>query len=271
MTTNTGGSVHLVIPDTQVKADVDLSHLPLIGKYALEKRPDVIVMIGDFADMPSLSSYDKGKKSFEGRRYKKDVEAAKYAMSLLMKPIKEYNDHAAANHRARYKPRLILTLGNHEDRITRAIESDPMLDGTISIDDLEYEKFGWEVYPYLEVVNVDGIAYSHFFTSGTMGRPVSSARALVAKKHMSCTMGHVQDTDIAMAKTGDGKEIIGLFSGTCYLHDENYLGAQGNGQRRHIVMKYRVKDGSYDPHFVSLDYLFEHYDAKRNEYVFINK
>lgn len=259
---------HLVIPDTQVKAGVDLSHLPLIGKYALEKRPDVIIMIGDFADMESLSSYDKGKKSFEGRRYKKDINAAKYAMQLLMQPIADFNKHASAMHDKRYKPQLIMTLGNHEDRISRAIESEPMLDGTISIDDLGYKEAGWDVYPYLDVVMVDGIAYSHFFTSGTMGRPVSSARALVSKKHMSCTMGHVQDTDIAMSKTGNGKEIIGLFSGTCYLHDENYLGAQGNGQRRHIIMKYRVKDGSYDPHFVSLDYLFEHYNAKRNEYAF---
>jgi hypothetical protein len=259
---------HLIIPDTQVKAGVDLSHLPLIGEYIVETRPDVVVMIGDFADMPSLCSYDKGKRSFEGRRYKKDIEASKYAMSLLMGPLQKHNTHAANGHHKQYKPRLVLTLGNHEDRITRATEMDAMLDGTISIDDLEYEKFGWEVHPFLEVVEIDGVNYSHYFTSGTMGRPVSSARALVTKKHVSSTMGHVQTTDIAMATAGNGREIIGLFAGTCYLHDEDYLGAQGNEQRRHIIMKYRVQDGSYDPHFVSLDYLFEHYGAEKNKYIF---
>ena len=67
---------HLIIPDTQVKPDVDLSYLEWIGQYIVEKKPDVLIQIGDFADMPSLSSYDIGKKSFEGRRYKDDIKAA---------------------------------------------------------------------------------------------------------------------------------------------------------------------------------------------------
>ena len=66
----------LVLPDVQSKPGIDFTYLTRIGTYALEKKPDVIVCIGDFADMESLSSYDKGKKSFEGRRFKKDIEAA---------------------------------------------------------------------------------------------------------------------------------------------------------------------------------------------------
>ena len=74
---------HLIIPDTQVKRDVDLSYLEWIGKYIVDKKPDVIVQIGDFADMPSLSSYDVGKKSFEGRRYKDDIEAAEKRLLVI--------------------------------------------------------------------------------------------------------------------------------------------------------------------------------------------
>ena len=55
-------TVHAIIPDCQVKDGVDLSYLTWVGKYLVEKKPDVIVQIGDFADMPSLSSYDVGKK-----------------------------------------------------------------------------------------------------------------------------------------------------------------------------------------------------------------
>ncbi len=54
-------TVHAIIPDCQVKDGVDLSYLTWVGKYLAEKKPDVIVQIGDFADMPSLSSYDVGK------------------------------------------------------------------------------------------------------------------------------------------------------------------------------------------------------------------
>ena len=71
---------HLIIPDTQCKSGQDFSFLDKIGKYIVEKQPDVVIHLGDFADMPSLSSYDKGKKSFEGRRYTKDIASAKEAM-----------------------------------------------------------------------------------------------------------------------------------------------------------------------------------------------
>ncbi len=48
----------------------------------------MVINGGDFADMPSLSSYDIGKKTFEGRRYKADIEAAHSAMEALLAPIK---------------------------------------------------------------------------------------------------------------------------------------------------------------------------------------
>lgn len=252
---------HLVIPDVQVKPGVPNEHLLWIGRFIVDKKPDVIVCIGDFADMPSLSSYDKGKKSYEGRTYDKDIKAAHEAMALLLGPLREYN--RKRNQQRRYKPRMVLTLGNHENRIERAIEEDRKLEGTIGLRDLKYEEFGWEVYPFLEVVVIDGIAYSHYFTSGEKGNAVSSARALATKKHMSCTMGHNQKTDLDMSqRRADGKQIIGLFCGCCYLHDEAYLGPQGNKVNRQIVVKHEVDDGSYDPMFVSLDYLKRTYDKR---------
>ena len=48
-----------VIPDVQAHSGTDITHLIAAGKYAVEKKPDVIVCLGDFADMPSLSSYEK--------------------------------------------------------------------------------------------------------------------------------------------------------------------------------------------------------------------
>jgi hypothetical protein len=161
------GKKILVLPDVQAKPGVDFSYLRRIGRYALEKRPDVIVCIGDFADLPSLSSYDKGKRSFEGRRYKRDIEAAQFAMQAFLGPIEEYNKTA----RRPYTPRKVLTLGNHEHRIDRATNDDPMLEGILSIKDLAYEEYGWEVYPFLEVVVIEGIAFSHYFTTGSWGAP----------------------------------------------------------------------------------------------------
>ena len=253
---------HLVIPDIQVKPEHDYSYLKAIGLYAVEKKPDVIICLGDFGDMPSLSSYDFGKKSFEGRRYKQDIEAVHTAMECLLEPIKSYNKQALANKKKLYRPRMVLTLGNHEYRINRIVESDPKLEGTISIDDLGYEKFGWEVYPYQEVVLIDGIAYSHYFATGVMGRPVTSARALVTKKHMSCVQGHNQKMEIFSEYRADGALLTGLFAGCCYLHDEEFLGPQGNNYFRGVHMLYDVHEGNFHVHSITLKYLLDKFKLR---------
>ena len=75
-------STHLVIPDTQAKDGTPTDHLRWIGQLIVDEHPDTVVHLGDHADMPSLSSYDVGKRSFEGRRYSADIEAAKELLAL---------------------------------------------------------------------------------------------------------------------------------------------------------------------------------------------
>ena len=245
----------LILPDVQCKPENDLSFLATIGHYIVEKQPDIIVCLGDFADLPSLCSYDIGKKSFEGRRYRDDIIAANNGMDILMSPLIKYNKQAQKNKKKLYNPTKIFLLGNHENRITRATENDPKLDGTIGIDDLNYAKHGWEVHPFLDVVFVEGIALSHYFTTGVMGRPVTSARALVSKKHMSTIQGHNQKMEIYSEYRADGSMLTGLFAGCCYQHNEDYLGPQGNNYFRGIHMLYDVKDGHFHCHSITLAYL----------------
>jgi hypothetical protein len=250
---------HVVIPDVQLRQGDDLKFLTAIGNYIADKKPDVVVNIGDFADMPSLSSYDVGKKAFEGRRYKSDIEATHQGMEVLMAPITSYNRKAKAGHRERYNPRLILTLGNHEDRISRAVNGDAKLDGTIGLDDLKYREFGWEVYPFLQPVVVHGVAYCHYFVTGVAGRAATSAQLQLNKKHMSCIAGHQQGLQIATAHRADGKRLTSVIAGSCYEHDEDYLGPQGNRHWRGILVLHEVDDGEFDLMPVSLNYLKKKY------------
>ena len=253
---------HLVIPDTQVKPNSPTDHLRWAGLYAAEKKPDVIVHIGDHFDMPSLSSWDVGKKSFEGRRYKDDIEAGIHAMEVFLQPIRDEQQRLKVNKHKQWRPRMVYTLGNHENRIERAIESDPKLDGLIGYKDLQLEEMGFEVYDFLDVVVIDQIAYAHYFTSGILGRPVSSARNMLSKKMMSCIMGHVQDRDIAYGRRADGTNILGLFSGIYYQHDEDYLTPQTNSSWRGIWMLNEVANGGCDELPVSMNYLRNKYQGK---------
>lgn len=250
---------HFVIPDCQVRPGDDFKYLERIGKYIAEKKPDVIICLGDFADMPSLSSYDVGKRQFEGRRYKKDIEAAHEAMSALLEPIYNVQIQQIGNRKKRYKPRMVLTMGNHENRINRAVDNDPKIEGVIGEKDLGYADYGWEVVPFLDVIVIDGIAYSHYFTTGVAGRPASTANAQLNKKHMSCIAGHQQGLQIATAHRADGRRITSVIAGSCYEHDEEYMGPQGNNHWRGCLMLHEVVDGQFDIMPISLDYLKKRY------------
>lgn len=252
-------SKHLIIPDCQVKFGEDFTFLEHIGKYIVDKKPDVIVHLGDFVDMESLSSYDNGTRSFEGRRYVKDIKAARVAMDTLLAPIRAYNHKARQNKEKQYKPRFVLTLGNHEQRIMRAVNSDPKLEGLIKYEDLPYED--WEVHDFLKPVFIDGVAYCHYFPTGVLGRPASTASALVSKMHMSCIAGHQQGKQVAYGKRPDGSTITGIIAGSCYEHNEGYLDHQSNNHFRGLVVLHEVNNGMFDEMFVSLKYLRKKYES----------
>lgn len=249
----------LVIPDTQVKEGVDISHLKWMGEYIVDKRPDVIVCIGDFADMPSLSSYDKGKKAFEGRRYSSDIKAVVEAQEALLGPLMKLQGSQVRNKKKVYSPRMVLTLGNHEVRIDRATNLSPELDGILSIGDLKYKEFGWEVFPFLDVVTINGVAFSHYFPTGTAGRPSSTANAQLNKQHMSCVAGHQQGLQIATGKRADGRLLTSVIAGSFYLHDEEYMGPQGNEHWRGALMLHNVEDGQFDLNPLPMKYLKDKY------------
>lgn len=254
--------VHLVIGDCQVKDDVPTAHLSWIGQYIVDQfagQDLSIINIGDFWDMPSLSSYDKGKKSMEGRRYKADIAAGNRGNDLLCEPLKRYNK----GRRKQWWPKKHLCLGNHEDRITRACEADAQLEGVISLDDLNAKQWGWTVHPFLEVVDIDGISYSHYFYNPNTGRPYCGDNLLLRLKTIgrSFTMGHQQGLKYTMRAVGRTWH-HGLVIGSSYLHDENYLGPQGNEYWRGIVVCHQVDNGSYDPMMVSLDFLCRKYENK---------
>lgn len=249
----------LVIPDVQAKPGDDFTFLNNIGKYIVHKQPDVIVQIGDFADMPSLSSYDVGKKSFEGRRYRNDIIAAQVAMGALLAPLEAYNERQRKNGKKQYKPRQILTLGNHENRINRAVENDPKLEGMLSIKDLSYVDYGWEQYDFQDVVVVDGVAFSHYFVTGVAGRPASSAAAQFRKCNMSCVSGHQQGLQIHTGNRADGKLLTSVIAGSCYEHQEEYMGPQGNKHFRGVIMLHDVDDGEFNLMPVPLAFINDKY------------
>jgi hypothetical protein len=216
-----------------------------LGNYIADKRPDKIICLGDWFDLESLSSHSMpGEK--EGLRYKKDIDAGIAAMERLCAPIRAVRN---------YHPEMILTLGNHEDRIRRTVEDNPQLKGFMSTDDLQLERFGWRVYPFLHIAKRNGIAFSHYFQSGAMGRPASSPNAVLKEFQHSAVQGHRQDFSYAVhPKT----QRFCLFAGIFYLEQFKYLG-QGNTSRPQVHMLHEVHDGISDIMTISADYLLRNW------------
>ena len=251
----------LVIPDCQVKAGVPLEHLDWAGKAIVDYKPDVVVNLGDFADMPSLSTHDtKGSKYFEGLRYKTDVEVTREAMDKLLAPLRELQAKQKRNKEKQYRPRMVMLLGNHENRIDRAVNNNPTLDGLISTKDLGYEK-DWEVYSFLHPVFINGVGFNHYWPVGAMGRPASSPAAIISKLHMSCVAGHQQGKQVAYGKRADGQSICAIISGSYYMHDESYMDQLSNKHWRGLVVLNEVEDGHFDEMFLSIEYLRRKYEV----------
>jgi len=247
----------LAIPDAQIRPGTDMSFVTHIGKYIAHKKPDVVVNLGDWWDMPSLCSYDVGKKCFEGRRYKDDIAAGNLAMDMLLQPMKDVNKELARKKEKQYRPRLVYCRGNHSARVKRAIDNDPKLDGTIGYQD--FNLGDWEVHDFLEVVTIGGISFSHYFTTGLAGRPASTAQAQLNKTHQSCIAGHQQGLQIATGHHGDGRRITSVICGSSYPDDLDYLGPQSNRHWRGILQLHDVKDGEFDLAPIPLSYLRKRY------------
>lgn len=204
------GKKLLIIPDAHAHPEYDNDRFCWLGDYIHEVQPDIVVCIGDFADMPSLSLYDKGKRSFEGRRYVRDVSASVEALENLH----EYGGHVLA------EAEKWIFYGNHEDRINRAANDAAQLEGLISVGDLQFKRHGWKEVSFGESASIGGIRFSHYFTSGVLGRPIGGCHigsSLCSKLHQSAVQGHSHLLDHAERTRPDGQKIFGLSVG-CYTH-----------------------------------------------------
>lgn len=252
---------HFILPDTQHHEGCPTEHLEAAGNFIVEHKPDVVVHIGDHFDMPSLSSYDKGKAAFEGRRYTKDIESGREGLEALLGPLARYNAKRRSAKMRTYQPRRIFLIGNHEERIARAANINPELQGLIGYHDFGLHHYGFEVYDFLEVVNVDGVNYTHFCKNLNSSFPIGRAHLIAQRRHASFTTGHQPGLDyyISPFRTPEGHRVQTVIAGSYYMHDEGYRGHQGNDNWRGVIYKQDVKNGTYSPSFYDVEYMLENY------------
>lgn len=254
---------HLVIGDIHSGPTQPMDRLTWISKYALDHKVEKIIQGGDFFSMDSLCSYDKGKRCFEGRRYQTDIQAAHKALATFNEPIRLYNRKRALNHKSQYTPEKYYLVGNHENRINKAVDSNASeLEGLMSMDDLQMKEYGWGVTPFLTPLELDGILYSHYFTSGVKGYAIGGHHAgyrAIKEKMQSCTSFHSHRFSLYPQHLHDGTRQWGCVAGCYFTHWENYAGPDNHNWDRGVMHKHNVQGGNYDPEWISIEELERRY------------
>lgn len=249
---------HLWLPDPHAHYKHTNERADWIAKLINDIKPDVVVCGGDSADMPSLASYDKGKKSFQGRTYRADIDAHLDFQERMWAPVK------ATKKRLPYR---VFLEGNHEHRIVRAIESQPELDGMIGLKDLEIARYYDDFVPYdgntPGVINIDGINFAHYFVSGVMGKPIGGehpATTLLTKLHCSSVAFHLHLADYSVHTNGYGKKIHGVVSGVYTDYDSDWAGRAGKLWWQGVVIGRGIDgSGNLNPQFMGIEELRKNY------------
>lgn len=248
---------HIMIPDTQIFPSSKIEHIVAAAKYIKKHKPDKIIIIGDWWDMPSLSSYDTaGDKGWEHKDVKADIDigwkAMKRFLSLTRSP--------------KYDPEIHFAVGNHEDRISRAENSAEMrvMSGFLSLKETilgPLRELEVCTHSYLDIFTLDGICYSHYFVNPTslFCNPIGGTiESKLKNLGHSFTMGHQQNKQVGEIFTCTGERRRGLVCGRFYQDHHDYLGPQKNLQSwSGILMKHEVSKGDYDLMEVSMNYLLK--------------
>lgn len=251
---------HLIIPDTQIRPGVPTEHIDWAAQAITDYMPDVIVVIGDWWDMPSCSSHAKpGSAEREGLRIREDIDCGNEAFKRLVAPMEKEQARRQYQHKKRWDPVKKYLKGNHEDRLDRKLNESPELIGVVSCDDMKTP--GFDRHGFNQIVEIDGISYSHFFANTHSGRPIGgSIDNRLNRIGRTFVQGHEQGLLYGIRQFPDKLVRHGLVAGSFYLHDEKYRGLQSNGEWRGIVVLNEVRDGgNYDVMPLSMDFLRRKY------------
>lgn len=246
---------HLIIPDTQVRHGESIKHIKAAGKLALQRKPEVIVFLGDHWDFYSLNTHkDRGHIDYHNQSYIQDLQAGIDAMEAFLRPIEKFNAKQRKHKKAQYKPRLVFTSGNHEFRRNRMEDDNPKIKGALPTpEDYLWDK-GFEVYPFKQAVVVDGVHYCHFCPQPKSPGAVERPHLIAQKRAASWTVGHTQGLEYYHSY--HMPRIQCLVSGSFYTHDEGYK-VGSNDHFRGLFYKRNVKDGAYDLEIISIERLLE--------------
>lgn len=136
----------LFIPDSHIPYQ-DRKAFYLVMNVLERARPDIVVILGDFADFYQVSDHLKHPSRWES--FDNEVQSCKREL----RKIESYVPDAE----------LIYVMGNHEYRLERYLHKNaPDLNPYVSVDQLfELSDHGWRIVPYKEDIQLGPLWITH--------------------------------------------------------------------------------------------------------------
>lgn len=149
-------------------------------KHCKKKRPDVVLLNGDFADFYSISRHQKDPSK---RDFKQEIELVQQGLGWIRDQFP--------------KSRIVFKLGNHEERWQHWLwNAAPEISGfdRMNVKEwIEADRFGVEVVGDQRPVMVGNLPVLHGHEGGrgaTFSQPVNPARGVFMKTLSTMLVGH---------------------------------------------------------------------------------
>ena len=243
----------LVIGDVQITAHSNFDVIQATAQFIIKKRPQEIVIIGDWFDLESLSFY-ASEKEREGRRLKADIRAGILGLDYLLQPLRKLQVKQKCAKKKVYQPKIVFTMGNHEERLITFLNKQPNLIGSLPDIESILKSRGIDVYPFLKpYVGLNDVHFFHYLANPMTGKAVGgSMDNKLNKVTYSFVHGHQQHFQFAERQQASGYPQFGVCVGAFYEHDESYKGYQGNTHSRGTVLLHHHGKG-VDVEYISCE------------------
>lgn len=211
------GKSILIIPDAHARPNEDfdgLDRFRAAGKLILDLKPDHVVCLGDIGDFDSLNPHKrKAADAFDGKKVRLDLDAYQSALKDIRSPVKRANErHRKARRKDRiWEPTWNLLEGNHEERWRRWPETELLGHDELA---LLAEEEGWAWTRFLDPLDIEGVLFAHYFTTGVSRKP-AGVRQILNKTHRSTVWGHTHSWSMDMQPVLGGGTLTALCAG-CY-------------------------------------------------------
>lgn len=184
----------LFIPDCHIPYN-DKLMWKLLMKVAGEFQPEILVILGDFADFYAVSDHDKNPN----RVRQLEFEAV------------AVNKHLDELDRLRSVKSKIFVKGNHEWRLERYLmRRAPELFNLVSVDELFHLRHrGWNVVNYMDDAKLGKLYVTH--DTGRTGKYAHIASQ--ADYETNCVIGHTHHMGFVIANNAQGKPHVGASFG----------------------------------------------------------